>query len=135
MFKMIILLVPIFCLGIVVQSSVVQASPISLQTAQKSKGETGAAIELTQSTASHFAALAMKCIHREYPNKLSHVMNTENEVQNPQALHPAFYGCYDWHSSVHGHWMLVRLLRLFPDLPESVAVSYTHLTLPTKRIV
>jgi hypothetical protein len=46
-------------------------------------------------------------------------LNDGEDVQNPRAIHPAFYGCYDWHSSVHGHWMLVRLLRLFPDLPEA----------------
>jgi hypothetical protein len=74
---------------------------------------------LTQAQASHFAALAMKCIGREYPNKLDHVMNNAGEVKSPKALHPAFYGCFDWHSSVHGHWMLVRLLRAFPALPEA----------------
>ncbi|MGH9872338.1 MAG: DUF2891 domain-containing protein [Pyrinomonadaceae bacterium] len=75
--------------------------------------------ELTQSQASHFAQLALKCITREYPNKPDHVMNDAPDVQSPKASHPAFYGCFDWHSSVHGHWMLVRLLRLFPDLPEA----------------
>jgi len=74
---------------------------------------------LNQSTASHFAKLALNCIHREYPNKLDHVMNNDNEVQSPQTLHPTFYGCYDWHSAVHGHWMLVRLLKMFPDMPEA----------------
>jgi hypothetical protein len=74
---------------------------------------------LTQSQASHFARLALKCVTREYPNKPEHVLNDSQDVQNPKALHPAFYGCYDWHSSVHGHWMLVRLLRLFPNLPEA----------------
>lgn len=74
---------------------------------------------LSRKTASGFCRLALKCIHREYPNKLSHVMNDEKEVQSPKALHPAFYGCFDWHSAVHGHWMLVRILRLFPDLPEA----------------
>jgi hypothetical protein len=74
---------------------------------------------LTQSQASHFARLALKCVTREYPNKPEHVMNDSQDVQSPKALHPAFYGCYDWHSSVHGHWMLVRLLRLFPNLPEA----------------
>jgi hypothetical protein len=58
-------------------------------------------------------------IHREYPNKLDHVINGPGDLQSPRALHPAFYGCFDWHSSVHGHWMLVRLLRLLPDLPEA----------------
>ncbi|HEV2830313.1 MAG TPA: DUF2891 domain-containing protein [Pyrinomonadaceae bacterium] len=74
---------------------------------------------LTQSQASHFARLALKCVTREYPNKPEHVLNDSQDVQNPKALHPAFYGCYDWHSSVHGHWMLVRLLRLFPTFPEA----------------
>jgi hypothetical protein len=73
---------------------------------------------LTQAQASHFAGLALKCISREYPNKPEHVLNDEREVQSPKVLHPAFYGCFDWHSSVHGHWMLVRLLRMFPNLPE-----------------
>ncbi|HEY3139166.1 MAG TPA: DUF2891 domain-containing protein [Blastocatellia bacterium] len=75
--------------------------------------------KLTRDDASHFAKLALKCVTREFPNKLDHTMNDASEVQSPRALHPAFYGCLDWHSSVHGHWMLVRLLRLFPDLPEA----------------
>jgi hypothetical protein len=74
---------------------------------------------LTLEQASHFSRLALKGILREYPNKLDHVINDESEVRGPRSLHPAFYGCFDWHSSVHGHWMLVRLLRLWPDLPEA----------------
>jgi len=74
---------------------------------------------LTRAEASHFAALALKCVAKEYPNKLDHTINDSSEVRQPRTLHPAFYGCLDWHSSVHGHWMLVRLLRLFPDLPEA----------------
>jgi hypothetical protein len=80
------------------------------------------AVSLTQSQASHFAGLALKCISREYPNKPDHVMNDGRDVDNPKKLHPAFYGCYDWHSSVHGHWMLVRLLRTFPNLPEAAQI-------------
>src|SRR5882762_7534109 len=72
-------------------------------------------LSLTQSQASHFASLALKCISREYPNKPEHVMNDSHDVDNPKKLHPAFYGSFDWHSSVHGHWMLVRLLRTFPN--------------------
>ena len=75
--------------------------------------------ELDQKSASRFAVLALQCIKKEYPNKPEHVMNDESDVKSPLALHPAFYGCFDWHSSVHGHWMLVRLLKMFPDLPES----------------
>src|SRR6267142_4878800 len=74
---------------------------------------------LTQPEASHFAALAMKCIRKEYPNKLDHVNNDPADVRSPRAMHGTFYGCFDWHSSVHGHWMLVRLLQLFPSLPEA----------------
>jgi len=76
-------------------------------------------LSLTQAGASHFAKLALKCVQQEYPNKLSHVMNDSSEVQGPSALHPAFYGCFDWHSSVHGHWMLVSLLKRFPDMAEA----------------
>ncbi len=71
---------------------------------------------LSRKSAVEFSKLALKCVQKEYPNKLDHVMNDESEVQSPFKLHPAFYGCFDWHSSVHGHWMLVRLLKLFPVL-------------------
>ena len=73
---------------------------------------------LTTESASRFANLALDCIHKEYPNKLGQVLKDENGLRPPRELHPAFYGCFDWHSSVHGHWMLTRLLREFPDLPE-----------------
>ena len=81
--------------------------------------------QLTQAQASHFAKLALKCVVREYPNKPEHVMNDGGDVRSPKGLHPAFYGCYDWHSSVHGHWMLVRLLRMFPGLPEAREIRKT----------
>ena len=67
--------------------------------------------------ASRFARLALDCLHREYPNKIAHVMNGDADARPPRELTPAFFGCYDWHSSVHGHWLLVRLLRTFPDAP------------------
>ena len=71
--------------------------------------------------AERFARLALACVDKEYPNKISHVMNTDADVAPPRKLTPAFYGCYDWHSSVHGHWLLVRLVRTFPDAPFSKA--------------
>ena len=77
---------------------------------------------LSEAQASHFANLALKCIQREYPNKPDHVANDPADVRSPRAMHPAFYGCFDWHSSVHGHWMLVRLLKLFPSLPEAQVI-------------
>ena len=63
-----------------------------------------------------FARLALDGMHQQYPNKPSNVMVSDKSVQSPQEMHPAFYGCFDWHSSVHGHWMLVKLLREFPNV-------------------
>jgi hypothetical protein len=62
--------------------------------------------------AQRFATLALDCVHREYPNKIGHDVQGPGEMAEPSELHPAFYGCYDWHSSVHGHWLLARLLHL-----------------------
>jgi hypothetical protein len=73
---------------------------------------------LTQESASNFAQITLKCVQKEYPNSPGFILNALPDVQPPNKVHPAFYGCYDWHSSVHGHWMLARLLRLFPTLPE-----------------
>ena len=70
-----------------------------------------------QTQAARFARLALDCVHKEYPNKIAHSLNSDADVQPPRLLTPAFYGCYDWHSSVHGHWLLVRLARLFPQAP------------------
>jgi hypothetical protein len=78
----------------------------------------GEGVTMTRDQASAFARLALKGIQKEYPNKPSDVLNSGKDVQTPRAVHPAFYGCYDWHSAVHGHWLLVRLLRQYPDLPE-----------------
>src|SRR5262249_60747770 len=66
-------------------------------------------------SAERFATLALACVHKEYPNKISHTMNSDADVAPPRKLTPAFFGCYDWHSSVHGHWLLVRLVRTYPD--------------------
>src|SRR2546429_3084982 len=71
--------------------------------------------------AERFAKLALACVGKEYPNKISHVLNSDTDVAPPRKLTPAFYGCYDWHSSVHGHWLLVRLLRTFPNASFSGA--------------
>jgi hypothetical protein len=72
---------------------------------------------LDAAAAARFAALALKCLHQEYPNHISHTLNSAADARPPHELTPAFYGCLDWHSDVHGHWLLVRLLRLFPDAP------------------
>jgi len=69
---------------------------------------------ITDEQAEQFSRLALSGLHREYPNKPSNVLAGPEDVKSPKALHPAFYGCFDWHSSVHGHWMLVRLLKSNP---------------------
>jgi len=81
-------------------------------------GELAAAAgTLDAAAAARFAALALKCLHQEYPNHISHTLNGDSDARPPHELTPAFYGCLDWHSDVHGHWLLVRLMRLFPDAP------------------
>jgi hypothetical protein len=78
---------------------------------------------LTSKGASHLVLLPLKCITQQFPNKTGHTSVSDSDhVLLPSQLHPAFYGCFDWHSSVHGHWMLVRLIKLFPDLPEASAI-------------
>jgi hypothetical protein len=67
--------------------------------------------------AERFARLALACVHQEYPNKIAHVMSSDEDARPPRALTPAFCGCYDWHSSVHGHWLLARVARLSPGSP------------------
>src|SRR5664279_1259340 len=73
--------------------------------------------DFDQVQAARFAGLALDCVHKPYPNKIAHSLNSDADVKAPRELTPAFYGCYDWHSSVHGHWLLVRLARLFPQAP------------------
>lgn len=76
--------------------------------------------ELNIEGASHLAALPLKCLHQEYPNKTSHISISDTDHKmTPKQLHPAFYGCFDWHSCVHGHWMLIWLLKNFPAMPEA----------------
>ena len=72
---------------------------------------------LNTEMAGRFAEMALACVHKEYPNKIAHVLESDEDAKPPRQLTPVFYGCYDWHSAVHGHWLLVRLTRLFPDAP------------------
>lgn len=70
---------------------------------------------LTEEGVGRFADLALSCVHQEYPNKIAHVLQSDEDVKPPRELTPSFYGCYDWHSAVHGHWLLARLARLYPE--------------------
>lgn len=91
---------------------------------------------LTKEGASQLAMLPMKCILQQYPNKINHTaVSDSDQVLTPIQQHPSFYGCFDWHSSVHGHWMLVRLLKQFPDLNEQAAIrKVLNTTLTAKNI-
>ncbi len=73
--------------------------------------------KFTDDIAMKLAEKPLKCINQEYPNKTAHIINNELEATlKPSELHPSFYGCFDWHSAVHGHWMLLRLLKSKPNL-------------------
>lgn len=70
-----------------------------------------------------FAALPLAALEREYPNHLTHNLQGEDDVRSPRQLHPVFYGCYDWHSAVHGYWLLLRCLHHDPALPQRSAIE------------
>jgi hypothetical protein len=74
-------------------------------------------------TASRFAGIALANVVREYPNKPDHVLCDDGDARPPRVLHPSFHGSYDWHSSVHMHWLLVHVRRCFPALPERLAID------------
>jgi hypothetical protein len=73
------------------------------------------AVGIDPAAAARFAELALKCVHQQYPNKVAHTLASDADARPPRELYPAFHGCYDWHSAVHGHWLLARLARRFPD--------------------
>lgn len=79
------------------------------------------AAAVDEEVASRFARLALDCVQKEYPNKIAHVMHSDADAKPPRRLTPSFYGCYDWHSAVHGHWMLARLARQYPEAPFAAA--------------
>jgi Protein of unknown function (DUF2891) len=86
---------------------------------------------LTPAIASRFVTIGLGHVTREYPNRMDHILDGPEDVKGPRALHPIFYGSFDWHSCVHGHWLLARLYRLHPGLPEHARVRAlfdAHLT-------
>lgn len=87
--------------------------------------------QFNEKTAERFANLALACVHKEYPNKIAHVMQSDADAKPPHELTPAFYGCFDWHSAVHGHWLLARLSRAFPNAPftpKAIAALHDSIT-------
>lgn len=78
---------------------------------------------LTKENAEKLAKLPLACLQMEYPNKPGEVLDSGEDIMSPREMHPAFYGCFDWHSCVHGHWSLVNLLKRFPDLKEADTIK------------
>lgn len=78
---------------------------------------------LTPQLASRFAKLALSHVKREYPNKLDHVLHSPTDLKSPRELHPIFFGSFDWHSCVHGYWLLATIVRSFPEIAESAAIN------------
>ncbi len=120
---------------------VLTSSVLALCVALSGCGDKGGSGEVKQkdeavspkpaSVEDRFAQLALDCIHRPYPNKISHAMESDTDVAPPREMTPAFYGCFDWHSAVHGHWLLTRLLKTQPDtalaaeIKTALATSFT----------
>ncbi|WP_319590367.1 DUF2891 domain-containing protein [uncultured Draconibacterium sp.] len=90
----------------------------TLLSAQSSK------LSFDQKKAEYLYHFAYECIDQEYPNKTGHVLGDDSYLQPPRVMHPAFYGCFDWHSSVHGHWTLVKILSEFPDFKYRDEIIY-----------
>ncbi|MEP6766768.1 MAG: DUF2891 domain-containing protein [Gemmatimonadaceae bacterium] len=86
--------------------------------------ENAVALRMTPERASRFAKLALSHVTREYPNKLDHVLSSVADAKGPRDLHPIFYGSFDWHSCVHGYWLLANILRRFPEAPEATRIRY-----------
>src|SRR5215831_1022025 len=94
-------------------------------------GKNGQAYQLTEAGAMYLASLPLRCLDKEFPYKTGISFLDSSQITFPKNYHPAFFGCYDWHSSVHGHWMLIKLLKEFPQLKNSDAIRSrlsAHLT-------
>src|SRR6266566_8886875 len=88
-----------------------------------SSDDLGSEPSLDMRTASRFANIALGHVTREYPNRLDHVLAGPTDLKRPRALHPVFFGSFDWHSCVHSYWLLASLYRLHPNLPEGKAIE------------
>lgn len=97
----------------------VMATALTLTACGDTSGDTSSQLPAPRDgvVTDRFAHMALSCVHRQYPNKISHVLNSDADARTPKELTPAFYGCFDWHSSVHGHWLLVRLMKTDPASP------------------
>ena len=112
--------------------------PLLLSAASGANVPAQAATGMDATAAGRFAHLALTCVHLEYPNKIAHVLRSDADVRPPRELTPVFFGCFDWHSSVHGHWLLARLARLYPEADFAAAaraaldISFTEAKVATE---
>lgn len=104
---------------LILSISVIFACKSEKQDQPKDVSETNTTfLKLDSEQANNLVQMPLHCMQQEFPNKLGQTLAGESDLGTPKELHPAFYGCFDWHSSVHGHWMLIRLLKTFPELNE-----------------
>ena len=109
------------------------ASKTKIEPVQKAVEES---IKLDLAAANNLIALPLECVLKEYPNKLGQVVGDKNDLREPSDLHPTFYGCFDWHSAVHGHWSLVKLLKDFPKINEREdAIQKLKTTLTAENVL
>jgi hypothetical protein len=97
-------------------------------TASKNTGESGS---ISAHEAVNLMQLCLSCAETEYPNRLSQTLRDDDDLASPKLLHPAFYGCFDWHSAVHGHWSMVRLFKAFSGIEggdKAIAILQQHIT-------
>lgn len=98
---------------------------------EKNKTEVPEDVHLTASLAKDIFALPRHCLEVEYPNKMGQVLGSDADLKGPKQLRPIFYGCFDWHSSVHGYWSIIKLMKQFPELDangEVRAFLNAHIT-------
>lgn len=114
----VILMKYLFTLPILVFSLFFFSCKTNLEEPQSNE-EKAVKMELTLDQANNLASLPLACVQKEYPNKTGHTLGSEEDLAGPRTLHPSFYGCFDWHSAVHGHWSMVKLLKTHPNLEEA----------------
>ncbi len=110
---------PLFCLLIILAFTVACKDA---KTSEKTTIETAPTPVLNIEEANRLASLPLECMQTEFPNKLNQTLEDSTHLATPKKLHPAFYGCFDWHSSVHGHWSLISLLKQFPNLENASSI-------------
>ena len=103
---------------------------------KRTKMENVESIKLDLQAANNLIALPLACVFQEYPNKLNQVIGGKEDLREPKDLHPSFYGCFDWHSAVHGHWSLVKLLKDFPNIENrDKAISMLKQNISKENII